>query len=88
MEAQVAVQKPERRYYTLKNADPRSVVSAIGSLFGGISTGRRGSRGAVGTQVKTVIVGSQVVVDAPDVRGREGIFKVHTRKIPLPPISI
>lgn len=27
----------------------------------------------------------QVVVDRPDVRGREGIFKVHTRKIPLGP---
>jgi cell division protease FtsH len=25
----------------------------------------------------------QVVVDRPDVRGREGIFKVHTKKIPL-----
>ncbi len=25
----------------------------------------------------------QVVVDRPDVRGREGIFKVHTRSIPL-----
>lgn len=25
----------------------------------------------------------QVVIDRPDVRGREGIFKVHTRKIPL-----
>src|SRR6202047_84976 len=25
----------------------------------------------------------QIVVDAPDVRGREGILKVHTRKIPL-----
>ncbi|MFQ5797055.1 MAG: ATP-dependent zinc metalloprotease FtsH [Bacteroidota bacterium] len=25
----------------------------------------------------------QVVVDRPDVRGREGIFKVHTRNIPL-----
>ena len=25
----------------------------------------------------------QVVVDAPDVKGREGIFRVHTRKIPL-----
>ncbi|MBU2492157.1 MAG: ATP-dependent zinc metalloprotease FtsH [Bacteroidetes bacterium] len=25
----------------------------------------------------------QVVVDRPDVNGREGIFKVHTRKIPL-----
>ncbi|MBD3298843.1 MAG: ATP-dependent zinc metalloprotease FtsH, partial [candidate division Zixibacteria bacterium] len=25
----------------------------------------------------------QVVVDAPDVRGREGILKVHTRKIPV-----
>jgi len=27
----------------------------------------------------------QVVVDRPDVKGREGIFKVHTRKIPLNP---
>ncbi|HET6340617.1 MAG TPA: ATP-dependent zinc metalloprotease FtsH [Gemmatimonadota bacterium] len=27
----------------------------------------------------------QVVVDRPDVRGREGIFKVHTRDIPLSP---
>ena len=27
----------------------------------------------------------QVVVDRPDVRGREGIFKVHTKKIPLSP---
>ena len=25
----------------------------------------------------------QVVVDRPDVKGREGILKVHTRKIPL-----
>ncbi|UCC75166.1 MAG: ATP-dependent zinc metalloprotease FtsH [Gemmatimonadota bacterium] len=25
----------------------------------------------------------QIVVDAPDVKGREGILKVHTRKIPL-----
>src|SRR5512140_34680 len=24
-----------------------------------------------------------IVVDAPDVRGREGILRVHTRKIPL-----
>lgn len=27
----------------------------------------------------------QVVVDRPDVKGREGILKVHTRKIPLSP---
>jgi len=27
----------------------------------------------------------QVVVDAPDVKGREGILRVHTRKIPLAP---
>ena len=25
----------------------------------------------------------QIVVDRPDVKGREGILKVHTRKIPL-----
>jgi cell division protease FtsH len=28
-------------------------------------------------------VDRQIVVDAPDVRGREGILRVHTRKIPL-----
>jgi cell division protease FtsH len=27
----------------------------------------------------------QIVVDRPDVKGREGIFRVHTRKIPLEP---
>jgi cell division protease FtsH len=27
----------------------------------------------------------QIVVDAPDLRGREGILRVHTRKIPLAP---
>jgi cell division protease FtsH len=27
----------------------------------------------------------QIVVDAPDVKGREGILRVHTRKIPLAP---
>ncbi len=27
----------------------------------------------------------QIVVDAPDVKGREGILRVHTRKIPLGP---
>ncbi len=27
----------------------------------------------------------QIVVDSPDVRGREGILRVHTRKIPLAP---
>jgi len=27
----------------------------------------------------------QIVVDRPDVKGREGIFKVHTRNIPLAP---
>jgi cell division protease FtsH len=27
----------------------------------------------------------QIVVDAPDIRGREGILRVHTRKIPLAP---
>ena len=27
----------------------------------------------------------QVVVDVPDIRGREGILKVHTKKIPLAP---
>jgi cell division protease FtsH len=27
----------------------------------------------------------QIVVDSPDVKGREGILRVHTRKIPLAP---
>ncbi len=64
MDEKVAAQKPERRYYTLKNASPRDVVQAIQQLFGATVGGRRG-RGPVGTQVKTVIVGNQVVVDAP-----------------------
>lgn len=30
----------------------------------------------------------QVVVDRPDVKGREGIFKVHTRNIPLDKVNL
>jgi type II secretion system protein D len=66
MDQKVAAQKPERRFYTLKNAPPRDVMSAINSLFGGTGFGRGRFRGGpVGEQVKTVIVGNQVVVDAP-----------------------
>ena len=66
MDERVAAVKPERRCYSLANAAPRDVVSAITGLFGGSGGGRRTFRGAaIGEQVKAVIVGSQVVVDAP-----------------------
>lgn len=65
MEQQVAAQQPQRRFYTLHNAAPRDVVQAMSELLD-VSTGmRRGGRGPVGTQVKAVVVGNQVVVDAP-----------------------
>ncbi|RMF75184.1 MAG: hypothetical protein D6744_13760, partial [Planctomycetota bacterium] len=67
IDERVAAAKPERRFYTLKNAAAREVVQAISSLFGGAAGSRRGFRGtAVGDQVKAVIVGNQVVVDAPE----------------------
>ncbi|MFQ5805889.1 MAG: secretin N-terminal domain-containing protein, partial [Phycisphaerae bacterium] len=71
MDAKVAAQKPVRQFYSLKNAAPRDVVSAIVSLFGGTGGGRRFPRGPVGTQVKAVIVGNQVVVDAPSIKQAE-----------------
>jgi type II secretion system protein D len=70
MDQRVAAQKPERRYYTLKNATPREVVAAVAQLFGATSGFRRG-RAPVGEQVKTVIVGNQVVVDAPAIKQAE-----------------
>jgi len=70
MDAKVAAQKPERRFYSLKNATAREVVTAVNSLFGATTMGRRGPR-AIGAQVKTVIVGNQVVVDAPSIKQAE-----------------
>ncbi|WP_320046857.1 secretin N-terminal domain-containing protein [uncultured Ilyobacter sp.] len=63
-EEQVQAQQPERRYYSLRHASSRDVVTAISQLFGGMTSSRRG-RVPTGTQIKTVIVGNQVVVDAP-----------------------
>ncbi len=65
MDSKVAGQQPERKFYTLKNATPQEVVTAISSLFDAAALSRRGGRGPVGAQVRTVIVGNQVVVDAP-----------------------
>ena len=70
MDTKVAESKPERQFYTLKNAAAREVVAAISSLFGATTSRGRGSR-AVGDQVKAVIVGNQVVVDAPESKQRE-----------------
>ncbi len=71
MENQVAAQKPERRFYTLRNAAPRDVVGAIGELFSASSARRGGRGGPVGTQVNAIVVGSQVVCDAPAVKQAE-----------------
>jgi len=73
MDQKVAEQQPERRYYALKNAPARDVQNAINQLFSGTAGSFRGSlrRGPVGTQITTVIVGSQVVVDAPAAKQAE-----------------
>ena len=68
LDARVAAQQPERRFYTLRNAAPQEVAQAVAQIFdAAVSGGRglRGSRGAVGSQIKTVVVGNQLVVDAP-----------------------
>ncbi|NUQ50380.1 MAG: hypothetical protein HUU27_10750, partial [Phycisphaerae bacterium] len=104
LEAQYAAQTPETRYYTLKFADPRDVSAALSTLFG-TAGGARGPRfqGAAvggGGQVKAVVAGNQVVVEAPlekfpqieevisqldDVRGRDIIVK--TIKMPGADVS-
>ncbi|MFH1747565.1 MAG: secretin N-terminal domain-containing protein [Planctomycetota bacterium] len=72
MDQRQGAQEPERAYYTLENAAPRDVVNAINSLFGATGGGGGRFRGqAVGTQVKVVIVGNQVVVDAPAEKQQE-----------------
>ncbi len=68
-EAQVASQTPERKAYTLKNATPRDVINAINSFFGGGGRGR--GRQPTATRVNAVIVGNQVIVDAPAEKQRE-----------------
>lgn len=67
LDQRVAAQQPERRFYPVRNAAPRDVVSAIAEIFGGGGGRGRGggSRGPVGTQVTAVVIGNQVVVDAP-----------------------
>ena len=73
MDHEVGAKQPERKFYSLKNAAPRDVVSAINSLFGAGGGGRGGRfRGQpTGTRVKALVVGSDVVVDAPAEKQRE-----------------
>ena len=69
-EQQVASQTPERKTYTLKYATARDVVNAINSFFGSGRGGRYGRQSA-GSRVNAVVVGSQVIVDAPADKQRE-----------------
>jgi len=65
----VAAIAPVRRFYTLKHASPQDVVTAIGNIFGAASGGRgfgRNRTAAVGEDIKATVVGSQVLVDAPE----------------------
>lgn len=66
-EQQVASQTPERKTYTLKFAAARDVMNAINSFFGAA----RGGRQARTARVTAVVVGSQVIVDAPADKQRE-----------------
>ena len=62
MDTRVGAQEPERKFFTLRYADVRQVVTAIQQLYGG----SRGFRGQpTGSQVKAVVSGAQVIVDAP-----------------------
>jgi len=69
MDQKAAAVLPERRFYVLKNAAPRDVVSAITQLFGGAAG--VGRPRAAGTKVTAVVVGNQVVVDAPAIKQAE-----------------
>lgn len=66
MDEAVAAQTPERRFYTLRFADPREVVAAVQALFAA-GGGRMGGRAVGGgaAQVKAVTSGRQIVIDAP-----------------------
>ncbi len=65
MDEQVAAQAPERKYFTLRYAQPREVVSAVSQLYTGGGGGRSFRGRPVGSQVKVVTSGPQVVVEAP-----------------------
>ncbi|MBU0639345.1 MAG: hypothetical protein KKB50_10815, partial [Planctomycetes bacterium] len=69
MDEQVAAQTPERKFYSLTNASSRDVINAINSLFGRAGRGGRGQ--SAGQQVNAVVVGNQVVVEAPAEKQRE-----------------
>lgn len=71
MESKVAEQKPERRFYSLKNASPRDVITAVTELFEASAARGRGGRGPVGTGIKAALVGNQVVIDAPSAKQNE-----------------
>ncbi|MCH7870622.1 MAG: hypothetical protein IID33_02880, partial [Planctomycetes bacterium] len=67
MDEKVGAQKPERKFYTLKHSQPREVSQAITTMFSGGSAGRGrfGSRTPSGAQVKAVVSGQQIIVEAP-----------------------
>ncbi|HUU94126.1 MAG TPA: secretin N-terminal domain-containing protein, partial [Phycisphaerae bacterium] len=62
MDEKVGGQLPERKFYTPRYGQPQAIASAVQQIYGG--GGRFGGR-SVGTQVKAVVVGDQVVVEAP-----------------------
>ena len=66
MDEKVAAQVPERKFITLRYATPREVASAVQQLFSS-GMGGRSRRGgiAVGTQVKAIATGPQVIIEAP-----------------------
>ncbi len=67
MDQKVAAQTPQRKFYTLRYADPREVAQAVSGIFGG-GSGGRGFRGQTpsGTRINAVVAGPQVVVEAPE----------------------
>ncbi len=90
MEQAYASQAPERRFYALKYADPRDVIGTLTTLFNAGGGGGRFGGQRVGTQVKAVTAGTQLVVEAPadrfgeiervieqldDPRGRDVVIK-------------
>ncbi len=62
MDQRVGAQEPERRFFTPRHAEARNVASAIQQVYGGV---RGRSRQPIGTQVKAIVSGPQVIVEAP-----------------------
>jgi SpoVK/Ycf46/Vps4 family AAA+-type ATPase len=56
----------------------------LDAILDGQAVGRVAAHVAECTLCHTMVeLDRQVVVDAPDVRGREGILRVHVKKVPL-----